>query len=1348
VLLGGLVSVTATIVDLATPAAAVLATAHLLLALIAAQYLSRGRLYIVVAICTLLSLAPLITVDPAHAREDLIERFLAVAALWVVSLYAFKRRETLAALEESRARHDALLGAASDAIITFRETGVIESMNAAAETMFGYKPGRGILMDIRKLLPDVLEVRHEAGSDAIPMPFGRDDGSGQLEAEARHSDGSTFPVEMNVNAIPVAGAPLCFAIIRDITQRKRSERLLRDSQRTLSTLMSNLPGMAYRCLNDDQWTMLFVSQGCHELTGYEPYDLLNNRKISYAKVVFPEDREPVTQDVQLALRANCPFDLTYRIIRADGEVRWVSERGRAVTGAQGKISCLEGFIFDITHLKRAEEALRESEERFRTIADSTPFMVWTTDPDNGCTFVNKRWQEFTGRSEKQELGQGWLETVHAEDRARVSTEFHEASEQWQPFQLEYRMRRHDGAYRWILDAGAPRFAPDGGFTGYVGSAIDITDRKHASDLVLQIARGVSAEAGEDFFRSLAEHLAATLSADMILIGELASSDACDVRTVALWKDGALTDQFSYCLDGTPCARVYETGDFVCLSRTAEEFPTDAVLREEGIEAYVGTTLRDSSGQPRGQLSVMFRRPVENGEFALSLLKIFAAPAAAELERRHNERSLSEQHQRLASIHRLTEAIVCARPLEELYSTTLDELEATLGANRAALLLYDAGGTMRFVAWRGLSEEYRRAVEGHSPWSKEEPDPKPIMVGDAFADGPLAVYREVFTREKIRSLAFFPLTFEGRLLGKFMVYYAEPHQFTSGQVEFARHVAGQLAIAVARQSADQALRTSEQRYRGLFEDSPLAFFDCDFREVRRHLIAQTAATGRTLVELFASHPEETYACLGKIVIADVNQSALQLCNVATLGELQSRLPALVTENAMGALRSLLVTLWGGESLHESEFELGSFERGLRQVVGRTKLISMAAGDWSQVLVSLADVTESRRAADELMRAKRLETAGRLAGQVAHDFNNLLSPLVVYPEMLQARLPADSNCQGMLRDMQNAALQIAEINQELLTLARRGHYTTEILDVNELLRAAIQSVTIPPGISITLRGGERPLAVRGGNAQLLRVLINLINNGIEAIGDRGALMVVGDIVHLEAPLRRYASVKPGPYVRIRITDTGSGIPAGMAEQIFEPFFTTKRTDKHRGTGLGLSVVQSVIGDHEGYVDVDSQPGRGCTFSLYLPLLPSEAVRSAIEESHTRGQAERVLFVDDDPSQQQVASAALERAGYTVEIAASGSEALTMMSRATYDVVVLDMALEGMDGVETLRAIRSVHPLQRAVILTGSATLERAQSVRDLGHCDIVSKPIQSGRLIEALIRASHRPAPAEASSPVAT
>ncbi len=1346
ILLGGLVSVTATIVDLATPAAAVLATAHLLLALIAAQYLRRTTLYMVVGICTILSLVPLITVDPAHAREDLIERFLAVAALWVVSLYAVRRRATLAALEESRARHDALLGTASDAIMTFRDSGVIESMNAAAESMFGYKPGRGMQLDIRRLLPDALESKHEAGTESMPVPFGRADGNGQFEAEARHSDGSTFPVEMNVNGVLLAGMPLYSAIIRDITQRKRSERLLRDSQRTLSTLMSNLPGMAYRCLNDDQWTMLFVSQGCRELTGHEPYDLLNNRKISYARIVYPEDREPITQEVQRALRANCPFDLTYRIIRADGEVRWVSERGRAVSGARGVISCLEGFIFDITYLKRAEEALRESEERFRTIADSTPFMVWTTDTENRCTFVNRRWVEFTGRTEKQELGDGWLETVHPDDRARVGAEFAEASKQWTPFQMEYRMRRHDGAHRWILDAGAARFAPDGGFTGYVGSAVDITERKHANDLVLQIARGVSSELGEDFFRSLVGHLAATLSADIVLIGEMSLVDPKEAQTVALWKDGALADQLNYSLPGTPCARALETGNFICLSRAVEQFPDSAFLTEERIAAYVGTTLRDSSGQPRGQLSVMFRRTIDNGEFALSLLQIFAAPAAAELERRHNECSLRKQHQRLASIHRLTEAVVCGRPLEELYSNTLDELEATLGANRAALLLFDAGGMLRFVAWRGLSEEYRQAVEGHSPWSKDDPDPKPIVVADAFADSPLAGYREVFTREKIRSLAFFPLTYDGRLLGKFMVYYAEPHQYTDGQVEFARHVAGQLAIAVGRQRADEALRTSEHRYRGLFEDSPLAFFDCDFRAIRSYLIEKTCATDLTPAELFASHPEELFACLGRVLVADVNQSALRLCNVGNLEELQTRLPALVTDSGVEALRGLLLTLWSGASDHESEFELQSFGRGLRQVVGSSKLISVAAQEWSQVLISLSDVTDSRRAAEELLRAKRLETAGRLAGQVAHDFNNLLSPLVVYPEILQARLPADSNCQGMLRDMQAAALQIAEINQELLTLARRGHYTTEILDVNELLRASIQSVTIPPGVSITLRTCDRALAVCGGNAQLLRVLTNLMNNGIEAIGNRGALMVVGDIVQLESPLRRYATVKPGPYVRIRITDTGPGIPVGMAEQIFEPFFTTKRTDKHHGTGLGLSVVQSVIGDYEGYVDVESQAGRGCTFSLYLPLAASDSESGQTREHAIHELSTRVLFVNDDPSQQQVATAALERAGCAVDIATTGPEALTMLSRTTYDVVVLDIAMDGWDGVETLQRIRSIHPLQRAIILTGSATLERAQSVRALGNCEILSKPIQSEQLLAAISLASSDREPVGAVEPV--
>jgi PAS domain S-box-containing protein len=157
----------------------------------------------------------------------------------------------------------------------------------------------------------------------------------------------------------------------NLKECQQAEESLRESQRTLTTLMSNLPGMVYRCQNNSNWTMEFVSEGCYQLTGYHPADLIGNRTVCYGQLIHPDDYELVWNEVQSAVQEHRPFQLTYRLIAATAEEKWVWEQGCGVFSAQGEVLAIEGFITDITQRKRSEKSLRESEERFRRLSEAT-----------------------------------------------------------------------------------------------------------------------------------------------------------------------------------------------------------------------------------------------------------------------------------------------------------------------------------------------------------------------------------------------------------------------------------------------------------------------------------------------------------------------------------------------------------------------------------------------------------------------------------------------------------------------------------------------------------------------------------------------------------------------------------------------------------------------------------------------------------------------------------------------------------------------------------------------------------------------------------------------------------------
>ena len=397
----------------------------------------------------------------------------------------------------------------------------------------------------------------------------------------------------------------------------------------------------------------------------------------------------------------------------------------------------------------------------------------------------------------------------------------------------------------------------------------------------------------------------------------------------------------------------------------------------------------------------------------------------------------------------------------------------------------------------------------------------------------------------------------------------------------------------------------------------------------------------------------------------------------------------------------------------------------------------AGKALRMVGGMRDLTEQKLLEAQSLRAQRMESIGTLSGGIAHDLNNVLTPIMMSIEMLQADLDDDPGRRKILEIIQVSCRRGADLLRQVLSFARGLNGPRVSTQLGPLI-ADLQGIiceTFPRNITITAQVSDKLWSITGDPSQLHQVLLNLAVNARDAmLLHGGTLTFAANNLMIDA---QYAgtsgAAKPGPYVLLRVTDTGVGIPLAVRQKIFERFYTTKETG--RGTGLGLSTVHAIVKSHGGFIELESELDQGTTFKIFLPAspaLPSAESAHPFNAGLSLGRDELVLVVDDESSIRLITQQTLEAFGYRVLTASNGAEAVALYAKQPQQIAIVltDMMMPVMDGAAIIRVLKTINPAVKIIAASGIDSQENLANATKVEVQDFLAKPYTAKTLLKLI------------------
>jgi len=882
-------------------------------------------------------------------------------------------------------------------------------------------------------------------------------------------------------------------------------------------------------------------------------------------------------------------------------------------------------------LQQAEEALRESEEKYRSLLDSIEEIYFEVDLAGNFTFFNNALTKSLGYSNDELMGMGNRNFMPRESSKEIYKLFNQIHRTGHPIKgVVYEIIRKDGSRGFHELSASLMRDQSGEAIGFRGIAHDVTKRNRAEEALRE---------SDEKYRNLAEN-----------------------PFVGIFRTALDDGTFLYSNQKNAEIIGYDSPkDLIGRVRAANFYPSEAreelldILRREGKVEDFETELVLEDGTKKN-ISISAQLWAEKDYLEGVIIDI--------TDRKRAEKA---EFEAMARFSRFGEASQYGMGMADLDGRIIyvnPALARMLGEKSADVC---------------LGKHFPTAYYSESITRKLQEEVLPAIMRDGHWHGELELQ-----------------TVDGRRMPTDENYFVIRDEH--GQPCYLADI---LTDITERKKAEEALRESEEKYRSILENIEDGYYETD-------IAGNYTFFNDSLCRIFGYPGDELLGVsYKKTTDKETADMVYQVFNKVHM-----------TREPIKGLQYMIFRKDGSKRYIEVSASLRLNSKG--QPIG-------FQGITRDVTERKLAEDDRKKLEDQLQRAQKMEALGLLAGGVAHDLNNILSGIVSYPELLLMDLPEDSPFRNPIQTIQESGMRAAQVVADLLTIARGVAIGKEILNLNTVVSEYLDSVEYQKlektRSLVEFKSKLDPdlLNISSSPIHLKKALMNLVNNAAEAIEGSGTVTISTSNRYLDEPLKGCEDVRTGEYAVLSVSDDGSGISQQDLARIFEPFYTKKVMGKS-GTGLGLAVVWNTVQDHKGYINVESGE-KGTIFELYFPVTREEVSvkKEPVHLADYMGHGEKILVVDDEERQREIACKILTKLGYAAEAVSGGEEAVAYIKEHRVVLIVLDMVMpKGMNGRETYEEIIKIRPGQKAVIASGYAKTKEVDIIQKLGAGKYIRKP----------------------------